>query len=400
MTLAIRPLILLPFGILTGCASLRHSLPEIAITHVPAWQSAENLEGRVSGVEPQDFQVAAYLWVESAHWWSKPSSQRPATELESDGSFSVDVTTGGNDGAATRYLVALLPREVSPPVLEGAEQIPPQALAEAVASAEIERVPDQAWRPPEVSEERRIEFAGRMWGVKESDQPVGPGGNVFSAAASDVWVDDEGLHLTIHEHGGRWWCTEVVLQESLGHGTYLFQTVSRVDTLDAHVVAGLFTWDPSRSWRPGGSADSWPWREMDIEYARWGDAANPTNAHFAVQPWHVEGNTRRFTVPGQSHDARLTALWTWEPGRLRFAALRGLRSLDSLASAEEIARWDYEQDPAADHWVPDEGSEQVRINLWLSNVDLGRGDRPQPSDGQAVELIVRDFQFRPLAGLE
>ncbi len=37
-----------------------------------------------------------------------------------------------------------------------------------------------------------ISFSGRSWAVKSSTQPVGPGPNVFSGSAENVWVDSGG----------------------------------------------------------------------------------------------------------------------------------------------------------------------------------------------------------------
>ncbi|MGB5373439.1 MAG: hypothetical protein WBN15_06620, partial [Polyangiales bacterium] len=41
--------------------------------------------------------------------------------------------------------------------------------------------------------------------------------------------DASGLHLTTVQRAEKWYCTEVVLQQSLGYGTYEFRLGSRVD---------------------------------------------------------------------------------------------------------------------------------------------------------------------------
>src|SRR5688572_27783321 len=66
-----------------------------------------------------------------------------------------------------------------------------------------------------------LDFAGRTWNIKQSTSPVGPGPNRFSANPNDVWVDAAGLHLTIHKYSNVWYSTEVILNESLGYGTYM-----------------------------------------------------------------------------------------------------------------------------------------------------------------------------------
>ena len=97
--------------------------------------------------------------------------------------------------------------------------------------------------------------------MKTSDSKVGPGPNYFSNRADDVFVDDDGLHLTITEHGSRWWATEVISDLRVGYGRYEFWLASRVDALDPNAVLGLFTWN---------NAPDFANREIDIEFARWG----------------------------------------------------------------------------------------------------------------------------------
>ena len=38
------------------------------------------------------------------------------------------------------------------------------------------------------------------------------------------------------------------------------------------------------------------YREMDVELSRWGDAANPNNAQYGIQPFYVPGNVYQFKV--------------------------------------------------------------------------------------------------------
>ena len=146
-----------------------------------------------------------------------------------------------------------------------------------------------------------LQFGGRTWGVKESAVPVGPGGNRFSAAPSDVWVDQDGLHLTISSDGFNWFSTEVVLSENLGYGTYLFQTDSRVDELNANATFGAFTWDP---YGDDDRIPEFPNREIDFEDSRWGIPGRATNSQFVVQPYHVSGNLERLHDSGFSAPIR------------------------------------------------------------------------------------------------
>ena len=75
-----------------------------------------------------------------------------------------------------------------------------------------------------------LTFAGRNWRVKSSLVPVGPGPNLFSNNAEDVFVDAQGrLHLRIVNRGGQWYSTEVISTGAYGYGTYTFQLAGAVD---------------------------------------------------------------------------------------------------------------------------------------------------------------------------
>lgn len=213
---------------------------------------------------------------------------------------------------------------------------------------------------------RIVRFAGFDWDVKDSGRrQVGPGPNLFSGAPESVWVDDAGrLHLRIRRAGNRWYAAEVVCRASLGHGRYRFVLDSDVHALAPSIVVGLFTWSDD-------STDNH--REIDVEVARWGDAADPTNAQFVVQPYDTPGNLLRFVVPaGPTRHA-----FTWTPDAVAFESAAG------PDGTTPIADWVY-----AGPDVPSEGDENPRINLWMF-----RG--AAPADGQPVELVVRDFVFEP-----
>lgn len=216
---------------------------------------------------------------------------------------------------------------------------------------------------------RGIRFSGYDWLAKTSSVLVGPGPNYFSDAPQQVWTDDQGrLHLRIAQDGaGRWYAAEVVLQASLGYGSYQFRVATPASMLDPNVVLGLFTWndDPAENHR-----------EMDIELARWGDPDAP-NGQYSVQPHEQAGNVFLFAqpLPGAPTTHRLD----WQPGRASFASWLGQDSSSSEAGAL-VASHTFTQA------IPDPGGEQVRINLWL---DRGR----PPTNLQAAEVVIDRFEF-------
>jgi len=213
---------------------------------------------------------------------------------------------------------------------------------------------------------RTISFAGLAWDVKRADSAVGPGPNRFSDQAKDVWVDHEGLHLTISKREGRWYSTEVGTRESFGYGTYIFHARGRIDVLDPVVVLGLFTWD---------SPAPPHYRELDIEYSRWSNADEPLNGQFVVQP----GKVSRYRLD-LGRDTAATHVMRWSPGKVVFKAAFG-HHLDVTAD-RLIRRWRHEGGD-----VPAPGNEGVRINLWLH-----RG--AAPAIGKTTHVVVTDFIFR------
>lgn len=209
----------------------------------------------------------------------------------------------------------------------------------------------------------KVTWAGETWGIKTSRAAVGPGPNVF--AKDNVTVDAAGrLHLRIAKNAaGTWTSAEIIGPRTYGYGTYTFTLASPVHALDPNVVLGLFTW-----------SDKAPFahREIDIEFARWGNAADTTNAQYVVQPHAAPGHLERFAQPA---DSTSTHRFTWAPGRIDWA------SYDSAGT--QIAAYTYTGDD-----VPPTGGERVRLNLWLF------GGRP-PTDGQPVEVIVSSFRYSP-----
>lgn len=176
--------------------------------------------------------------------------------------------------------------------------------------------------------------------------------------------DASGLHLTTVQRAEKWYCTEVVLQQSLGYGTYEFRLGSRVDNLDYRAVLGAFVYE---------SED----REIDIEFSR--ILADPRNAQYVVQPWYQQGNLSRFTVPAEAPSSHR---FVWSESSISFASWVGDGSYPPSAG-DLIYQWDY-QGPD----IPPPGAERMRFNLWL----FGGG---APDGGQGDEVVVESFSFRP-----
>jgi YVTN family beta-propeller protein len=338
----------------------RWPAPSIAFTHVPAWGSFDDLEGQVQYVSPSEYQVAVYIYVSG--WWTKPYWDSPLTPIRSDGSWTCDITTGGIDQQATQIAAFLVPNGYDPPSMAGGQALPAGLFENAVAQVTVERE----------AVFRTIEFSGYTWKVKASETPAGPGPNYFSDRAEDVWVDESGrLHLRIVQQDGRWYCTEVFTEAPLGYGKYVFHVASRVDQLDQNIVLGLFTWDDT--------APEHNYREIDIELARWGQAAND-NAQYVVQPWDHAGNMHRFNVELDGDDS--TYGFDWRADRVFFQSLHGHQPFPGPGETE-IASWTNTGDD-----IPPAGGGNARINLWLFYGD-------PPSNGEGAEVVIEAFEFTP-----
>ncbi len=353
--------LLIPAIFLLTAEALRAQTPEIEITFVPAWGSYNSLEGEVSGVNPSDYRVAVYIYVEG-FWYNKPTFADPLTPILEDSTWTCDVTTGGIDEYATRMIAFLVPEGYTPPA-DSFEFLP----------GELFQFPyDLTCRLPG---NRIIQFAGCNWVVKQCEARIGPGGNYFTDDSTDVWVDGSGkLHMKIVNRGGRWYCSEVIADTILGYAQYIFRIDSRLDSLDPNVIVGLFTWD---EWPPQDSAQfyqDYHYREMDIEFSRWGNPGEDENAQYVVQPWGTEGNMYRFIM---SSDSESTHLFDWQAESITFQSSKGY--LLPAPPEDIIESWVY---TGGD--IPLPGKENPRINCWLL---AGQ----EPLNGQEVEIVFAWF---------
>ena len=206
-----------------------------------------------------------------------------------------------------------------------------------------------------------LAFDGYQWLVKASTRKIGPGPNLFDP--NGAFLDGSGnLHLRIAKVNGKWQSAEVINQASLGRGTYSWTIQGDLNALDRNAVLGLFTWNDDPAFNH---------RELDVEFARWGNAADPTNGQFVVQPYDTTGNLLRITQP--SGVTSSTHAFTWGTSSVAFAS-----------SAASPGSWTY-----AGPDVPQPGGENARMNLWLF-----RGQAP--ANGQPIEIVITDFTFTPL----
>ena len=326
--------------------------PAIVFDYIPPFGSFEDLTGRVSCADPAGYAAAVYINVNG--WWTKPTFATPLTPIQPDGTWVTDITTGGSDQFATEIAVFLVPAGFAPPLMSGGNVLPDALYAGAAAYIFATR-----------RAARTIRFSGYTWEVKYTPVRSGPGENYFSDDPESVWVDENGyLHLAVVQREGIWYCAEVINTALAGYGEHTIEVGSRVDLLDKNVVFGYFTWD--------GQAPEYSYREIDIEFSRWGTDTDP-NAQYVIQPWDAAGNRRRFDLSLPGPDSKHQ--FNWLPGSVMFDSWDG--------NGAPLQTWTY-TNPL--YLKPAGGN--IRLNLWLLEGQV-------PSDGQSAEVIVKSYRYQP-----
>lgn len=334
--------------------------PYIRFDFVPQQGTIDDLRGLAGNVPHDDYGVAVFIYV-GGRWWTKPTFAEPLTPIETDGTWTTDITTGGIDEQASRIATFLVPRDCMLPMASGESHLPAGIFDCSVAHVALERS-DQGTT-------RLVFFSGYEWWTKSSTEPVGPGPNIFSDDEENVWVDEQGhLHLKITKRNGQYRCAEIVSRDSFGYGEYTFVLDSRADHFNENVVLGLFTWSDDPAYH---------YREMDIEFSRWGDPS-ADNAQFVVQPWDTPGNRERYRIrPGDVPSAHGLH---WQSDSITFSSAYGRDAFPEDPNLL-IHSWTYSGTD-----VPAPGDENVRMNLWLM------WGNP-PTDGQDIEVVIGSFEF-------
>ncbi|MHC4399026.1 MAG: hypothetical protein ACYTG0_05030 [Planctomycetota bacterium] len=336
--------------------------PSVRITRISA--SGGVIEGEAANLPgPTDDYVVA-VYVKTDDWYVHPFTGLTAP-IGENGQWRIDhVARGGEQQLGA----VVLRRSTDPP----ASRLGSLGGLTAVANTSVPYRPEYEATPLRPKSEdpsestsrgghsRTVEFARRKWTVKHGMR-LGPGPNAFSQHEGMVWVDAEGLHLTIDESDGQWQCSEVVAPHSMGYGEYRATICGDLPRLDARAVLGVFLYENDRC-------------EIDFELARWGQPNNE-NSQFVVQP-AAQDSMHRFDA-GKAKT--LTVSLYWESSLIRSRCWIG-----DDTSHEPIADWSY-RGPK----IPEAGRERMRFNFWLL------GGLP-PESRERQEVIIRSFDFKPL----
>jgi hypothetical protein len=121
----------------TSAVSAKAEKPKITITHIPSYGVSGSASGIVKGVNPSKYKVAVYIYVSG--WWNKPYWNSPLTKIKSDGTWSCNINTGGNDIKATRIAAFLVPAKYVPPKMAGEKNLPSKLYKNSVAYSIVKR---------------------------------------------------------------------------------------------------------------------------------------------------------------------------------------------------------------------------------------------------------------------
>lgn len=333
---------------------------EINLTSYPECGDTANIKGIVSGTTHyENYKVIAYIFIGGYGWVTKPYAVTPKTPINADGTFEVDITTGGIDDLAEIIYVGVCKNNADMPVIQGG------CLPENLPVLDSLKQKREMWRCHRV-----IEWSGHSWWVKTSRMgALGPGPNVFSDAPQNVFVDEDGnLHLKIINDDGVWKCSEIVSIDTFGYGVYEFELVSG-PVLDKNIVLGLFTWENDVPVEHN--------REIDIEFSNWGNYENEIG-QYVIQPWQNEANMFKFDMP--IIEAPSIHLFHWKPDQIQFQSF--CCSENWLTAEDIVAEWLYTGND-----IPTTFKENVRLNLWIF-------DGSAPSNNEEQEVIVKNFMYR------
>ncbi|MEP7336189.1 MAG: hypothetical protein ABI977_00365 [Acidobacteriota bacterium] len=331
--------------------SMAQAGPGLTLTRIPQFGSGESVAGRVTNIAPAEYdnyRIGLVIHIEGLGHYSKPFCNLLLTRINSDGTWSASVVTGGVDHLADRIIIFLLPATAALFCVQGGDDISVYERA-AVARIDIERDNPAA---------KTINWSGAVWSVRDSRAEVDPGRLVY--APENVSVDGDGLlHLrTRRNQSGQRTGAEIISNRVYGRGRYVVEVVTAANTVPASTVFGVYTW----GYTPSNSH-----RELDIiELSRFGNLNNP-NAGVGTQPDTAQ-NYKHFSLPPNQCSRHETS---WETNRVRFLSFdcAGNQVNEFIYASPVMTLMD----------------EHLRLNIWSL---LGSADPD-------AEVIVKSIRFIP-----
>src|SRR5271170_3671191 len=261
---------------MSACQSRQsNTAPVIEFTKIPpaaqgGRERVDTVAGRVVGARAGQQMV---VYARSGPWWVQPWPDNALIPIQSDSTWTTPTHLG------FEYAALLVdPGYHPPPTMDVAPTLGgPVVLVKIVKGV----------GPPVLAPTKPLRFSGYDWDVRTIAGDRGGTNNLYDG--DNAWTDSKGaLHMRVVKKSDRWSCAELVLNRSLGYGTYVL-TIEDTSHLEPAIVLSMNTFD---DW--GGEQY---YRELDVEISRWGDAANKNNAQFGIQPFYLPGNVSPFVEP-------------------------------------------------------------------------------------------------------
>ena len=167
---------------------------------------------------------------------------------------------------------------------------------------------------------------------------------------------------------GKWNCAEVSTQQTFGFGKWQFWVEGSIDKMDKNVVLGLFNYSGHDGFD-----------EMDIEWARWGNARYP-NCNYTVWPAQQGFNNFSFAKEITLSSNNTTQRFTSTANSVLFQTLQGFKD----DNTNQIATATCTAPPNSISTLP----MPAFINLWLFQGHA-------PSNKKGVEIIIHKFTYTP-----
>jgi hypothetical protein len=338
---------------LVACRSEKPQTPSISFTKIPpaaqgGRERVDTISGRVSNARAGQ-QIVIYA--HSGQWWVQPWPEHPFIPIKADSTWSTETHLGFD------YAALLVDPDYHP--LPTTDAAPTEGGSVALVAIV------KGLGTPQLAPTGSLRFSGYDWGVRMAASDKGGTNNLYDP--ENAWTDASGtLHMQIKKKSGGWSCAEIFLNRSLGYGTYSV-TVRDTSHLEPAAAFSMFTFDES--------ASEQRFREMDVEVHGRSNAANKTNAEYAIQPFYSPGNKFSFDTPSGT----LTYVLRWEPGHATFKTFRG-RSAG--AGAQLVFEHDFT------FAIPEPGQAKLRLIFFVVASDNGPIQKPS-------EVVVERFEYLP-----
>lgn len=334
-----------------------------------------------------DYKIAWF--VQTDVWYDKSWK-----DIASDWTFSFTIGAQDSSAARAKFIeFTVVPASTDPALLDidgntGATVLPVALDTVAVARLQVARGPYVREWPV---------GSGRYWKVKEYiDSAVGPGNNYWTADPSDVYVDEDGaMHLKITNKPDpatpsvdKWFASSIEWQQTLGYGTYLWQTVGPISRFVPSTVLGLFTYEddsPPEAYH----------RELDFEYSRWGSRTTTELGQQTIQPHTDSDNKNEFTFnhrawddPANPTEESITSILVWDTDKVQFITAYGLHdiaSLPNLPAGDVISSFTFTGSSTTDVYTS--RNEWIHINFWRYGASV-----EDYQAEQEVKLPLFEFQ--------